>query len=106
MKSKILSKILRPLTHTPYVVLTLTYIYNATWEETYAQSYNNGYNQGVSDTKAMNNILTVAPESVVTIWNGVLAPIFRYDVFGVSIGSIFAGLVCLGGVFLIITKVL
>lgn len=79
---------------------------NTTWEEKYAQAFNNGYDQGVSDTKAMNNILTVAPNAVVTIWNGVLAPIFRYDVFGVSIGSIFAGLVCLAGVFLIISKVL
>ena len=77
---------------------------NATWEEKYAQSYNNGYNQGVSDTKAMNNILTVVPESVLSIWNGVVAPVLRYDVLGISIGALIAGMVALGGLFFVLTR--
>ena len=83
--------------------------YNTLTDESrqdYSEAYNRGYDAGVSDTKAMNNVLTVAPNAVITIWNGVVAPVLRYDVFGISVGSLVAGMVALGGAFFVITRFL
>lgn len=83
--------------------------YNTLTDESrqaYSEAYNRGYDAGVSDTKAMNNILTVAPNAVITIWNGVVAPVLRYDVLGISVGALVAGMVALGGLFFVLTRFL
>ena len=75
-------------------------------KQAYSEAYNRGYNAGVDDTKGMNHILTVVPDSVLTIWNGVVAPVLRYDVLGISIGSLVSGMVALGGLFFVLTRFL
>ena len=62
------------------------------------------FKDGVSSVEAMNDVLTVVPDSVVKIWNGVLAPVFRFDIAGVSLGLYLAGILVIGITFWLLTK--